>query len=75
MPLIPEFRRQRQGALSEFEPSLVYKASSRTAKLLHREQNKTKKYIGELEIWLRLKTLVLHRTWVGSQQPYKYDSP
>ena len=45
MPLIPEFRRQRQVDLCEFEASLVYKASSRTAKAVSEKpclkQNKT----------------------------------
>ena len=36
MPLIPELRRQRQVDLSEFEASLVYIASSRTAKAAQR---------------------------------------
>ncbi|EGV99662.1 hypothetical protein I79_011655 [Cricetulus griseus] len=35
-PLIPALGRQRQADLSEFEDSLVYKASSRTG-LLNRE--------------------------------------
>ena len=32
MPLIPALRRKRQVDLSEFEASLVYKVSSRTAR-------------------------------------------
>ena len=32
MPLISAFRRQRQADLCEFEASLVYRASSRTAR-------------------------------------------
>jgi hypothetical protein len=35
MPLIPALRRQRQ-AISEFEASLVYKVSSRTARVIQR---------------------------------------
>ena len=49
MPLIPALGRQRQVDLSELEASLVYKASSRTARATHRnrvsenrKQNKTK---------------------------------
>ena len=48
MPLIPALGRQRQVDLNEFEASLVYKASSRTARTvthrnpLSQKQNKTK---------------------------------
>ena len=37
MPFIPALGRQRQVDLCEFNTSLVYSVSSRTAKLLHRE--------------------------------------
>ena len=37
IPLIPALGRQRQVDLSEFKASLVYKKSSRTPRLLHRE--------------------------------------
>jgi hypothetical protein len=36
MPLIPEFRRLRHVDLYKFKASLVYKASSKTAKTIHR---------------------------------------
>jgi hypothetical protein len=46
MPLIPAFRRERQADLCEFEANLVYRGSSRTAKIIRRnplqKQNKTK---------------------------------
>ena len=35
--VIPILRRQRQAALCEFETSLVYRVSSRTARGTHRE--------------------------------------
>ena len=44
-PLIPALRRQRQANLCEFEASLVYKVSSRTARPIQRtpvSKNKTK---------------------------------
>ena len=37
MPLILALRRQRKADLSEFEASLVYRASSRTAKATQRK--------------------------------------
>ena len=45
MPLIPALRRQRQADLCEFEASLVYIASSRTARatLKHPVSKQTKK--------------------------------
>ena len=44
MPLIPAHARQRQADLSEFEASLVYKASSRTARAVYRNPvSKSKK--------------------------------
>jgi hypothetical protein len=36
MPLIPALGRQRQGQISEFEASLVYRVSSRTARAIQR---------------------------------------
>ena len=36
MPLIPALRRQRQVDLCEFEASLVYRVSSRTARATQR---------------------------------------
>lgn len=36
MPLVPALRKQRQVDLCEFEASLVYKVSSRTAKATQR---------------------------------------
>ena len=44
MPLIPEFGKQRQEDLFEFKVSLVYGASSRTARATERSpvSNKTK---------------------------------
>jgi hypothetical protein len=42
MPLIPALRRQRQVALCEFEASLVYRVSFRTAKAIQRNHVKAK---------------------------------
>jgi hypothetical protein len=42
MPLIPSLERQRQ-AISEFEASLVYRVSSRTAKAIQRNPVSRKK--------------------------------
>ena len=42
MPLIPALRRQRQ-CISEFEASLVYKVSSRTARAIQRNPVSEKK--------------------------------
>jgi hypothetical protein len=48
MPLIPALGRQRRRRISEFEASLVYRVSSRTARAAHRnpvlknQKNKTK---------------------------------
>jgi hypothetical protein len=45
MPLVPTLKRQRQVDLLEFKASLVYKTSSRTAKVIPRNlvlKNKTK---------------------------------
>ena len=38
-PLIPALRRQRQADLSEFEASLVYRASSRTARTVKQRKS------------------------------------
>jgi len=43
MPLILALRRQRQVDLYEFEVSLVYKASSRTARATQRSLSQTNK--------------------------------
>jgi hypothetical protein len=43
MPLIPAFRRQRQVDLCEFKASLVYRASSRTARATQRNPVSKKK--------------------------------
>jgi hypothetical protein len=47
MPLIPALERQRQADLCEFEDSLVYKTSSRTARagyaFVSKNQEKKKK--------------------------------
>jgi hypothetical protein len=46
MPLIPELRRQMQEDLCEFEASIIYVSSSRTASLTERKTksiNKTMK--------------------------------
>jgi hypothetical protein len=58
MPLMPALRRQKQA--DEFEASLVYKVSSRTARAIQRnlvsknknktKQNKTKNSLFQLQI-------------------------
>jgi hypothetical protein len=59
MPLIPALRRQRQVDLCEFEASLVYTASSRTARVTQRnsvlEKNKTQKQTNENKCILALR--------------------
>jgi hypothetical protein len=59
MLLVPALRRQRQSDLSEFEASLVYRVSSRTARATQRDPvSKTnenysfKKLVIGLESWL-----------------------
>ena len=54
MPLIPAFRKQRQVDLCDFEVSLVYKVSFRTARtglfreaLSQKNKTKQKKYFGK----------------------------
>ena len=42
-PLVPALGRQRQADLSEFEASLVYQASSRTARIVTQKNNVSKK--------------------------------
>jgi hypothetical protein len=51
MPLIPALRRQRQARISEFEASLVYKVSSRTARAAEKpclEKRKTNKQTNKI---------------------------
>jgi hypothetical protein len=43
MPLIPALRRQREVDISEFEASLVYRVSSRTARATQRNPVSKKK--------------------------------
>jgi hypothetical protein len=55
MPLIPAVERQRQMDLCEFEASLVYIESSRTARRLHSDtlsQTKQKRYQGNTSLCL-----------------------
>ena len=55
MPLIPALRRQRQVNLCEFEVSLVYRVSSRTAKAVTEKPSleKQKMRAGEMAQRLR----------------------
>ena len=49
MPLIPALGRQRQGDLCEFEVSLVYTASSRTARAVTQRNPVLKKQNREID--------------------------
>jgi hypothetical protein len=62
MPLIPTLGRQRQTDHYEFEASLVYRVSSRTARATQRNHvwKKTKNVTGDISYWYSICLNLIH---------------